>query len=78
MKFPYSVLHYVISEDIDWDDLDELPFEAEENADYDEVCNKLDEYFREHGIEVVKQETTYCDLEKAYEKVEIIFSFDGK
>ena len=78
MKFPYSVLHYVISEDIDWDDLDELPFEVDENADYDEVCQKLDEYFCEHAIETVKHDTVYCDLEKAYEKLDVVFTFDGK
>lgn len=78
MKFPYSIINYIMCEDYDWEELDDLPFEVGDKDSYDEVYEKFEEYCKEHKIEKVHEEATYTDLEKSYQKVFVIFSFDDK
>lgn len=68
MKFPYSIINYIIWEDYDWEELDDLPFEVDDKDNYDEVYKKFEEYCKEHKIEKVHEETTYTDLEKVLSK----------
>ena len=77
MKFPYSIISYVIYGDYDWD-LDDLPFEVNDEDDYKEIHKKFEEYCKEHKIGKVYEEVTYTDLEKSYQDVFIVFTFDGK
>lgn len=78
MKFPYSIINYIMYEDYDWEELDDLPFEVDDKDNYDEVYKKFEEYCKEHKIEKVHEEVTYTDLEKSYQNVFVVFTFDGK
>lgn len=48
------------------------------NENWEDFKKYLEDWVTEHKLEVVDSEVTYYDLEKAYEKVEVVFSFDGK
>lgn len=78
MKFPYSIINYIIYEDYDWEELDDLPFEVDDKDNYDEVYKKFEEYCKEHKIKKVHEEVTYTNLEKSYQNVFAVFTFDGK
>ena len=78
MKFPYSIISYIIHEDYEWEDLDDLPFEIDDKDNYDEVYKKFKEYCKEHKIKKVYEKVVYTYLEKSYQKIFIIFTFDDK
>lgn len=61
----------------------DLPFDLKELNDsrsprWDELVNICNDYIERHGLEVIKSEEIYHDLEKGYEEYDVVFSFDGK
>lgn len=92
MKFAPFVYEYIASDN--WDFLEdvsgfeslkeffgfEVPFTIEDfyNVDYDKIQEYLENWVEEHQLKVISSELMYYDLEKAYEKFEVVFYFEGK
>ena len=78
MKFPYSIINYIVFQDYDWEELNDLPFEIDDKDNYDEVYKKFKEYCKEHKIKKVYEKVVYTYLEKSYQNIFVVFTFDGK
>lgn len=78
MKLPYSVMYYLVTKDLDWQDADSLPFEVDNIEDWNEVNRKFDEYLEEHGIEILENKLRNCDTDQQWASYRIIFTYEGK
>lgn len=92
MKFAPFVYDYVAS--CDWEFLDnmiefsdpkeyfgfDVPFTYDDlnNENWKDFKKYLKDWVTEHKLAVVDLEVTYYDLDKAYEEVEVVFSFEDK
>lgn len=92
MKFAPFIHDYVASDD--WEFLDnmskfsnlkeyfgfDVPFTEDDlnNENWEDFRNYLEDWVAEHKLKVISSEVTWYDLDKAYEEVEVVFSFDGK
>ena len=76
MKFPYSVLYYLICDDLNYENPEDLPFEVADIEDYDTISDSFDQYIKEHNIEVVETEVLDYDLEFGTERIYIVFRYD--
>lgn len=92
MKLTKFLYDFLVKDEYNWelDDYSEYPFEVKEE-DYKDVLEtkygykryitldyKADKWVLDHGIEVVKEEITDFDLEKAYVTKNIVFKYDNK
>lgn len=92
MKFSPFIYDYIISDD--WEFLDnmtsyqdskeyfgfDVPFTEEDlcNDNWDKFREYLEKWIQEHQLDVVDSEVVWYDLEKGYEDIDVIFSFEGK
>lgn len=76
MTLPYSVMWYLATEDIDWQNADDLPFEAN-IEDEEEVNKKFDEYLSAHNVQIIENKLFNCDIDRGCATFRIIFTFDG-
>lgn len=92
MKFSPFVYDYIVSDD--WEFLEnmtgyndpkeyfgfELPFTEKDlwNENWEEFRNYLEDWVHKHQLDVIDSKVTYYDLEKGYEDVDTVFSFEGK
>ena len=92
MKLTPFLLYYFIHDEYNWDfdEDDAYPFEVTDEdfkvteigqfgyTYYPKLNEKADAWFREHNVEVVSEEITDYDLEKAYVTKRVVFSYDDK
>lgn len=89
MKFAPFIYDYLTTDD--WDFLEEIdddvkeyfgfdvPFtKGEIDEKWDEIQLFLEDWIIEHGLKEVASQVVYTDLEKCYQEIEVVFSFDGK
>lgn len=58
----------------------DVPFTEEDlnNENWESFRDYLENWVEEHQLKVIDSEVIHYDLEKSYEEVEVVFSFDGK
>ena len=92
MKLTSFLLYYLVHEEYKWDfdGPSDYPFEVTEEdykitetnpygyVYYTALDDKADAWIKEHNIEVVDEQDTYTDLEKAYTTKRYVFSYDDK
>ena len=92
MKLTSFLLYYLVHEEYKWDfeEPSDYPFEVTEedykitetgpygHIYYTALDDKADAWIKEHNIEVVDEQDTYTDLEKAYTTKRYVFSYDDK
>lgn len=92
MKLTSFLLYYLVHEEYKWDfdEPSDYPFEVTEedykitetspygHVYYTALDDKADAWIKEHNIEVVDEQDTYTDLEKAYTTKRYVFSYDDK
>lgn len=92
MKFAPFIHEYVASDD--WEFLEnmsgfrdtkeffgfDVPFTEKDlnNENWESFRDYLENWIEEHQLKTISSEVTYYDLDKAYENVEVVFSFEGK
>lgn len=92
MKFAPFIHEYIASDN--WEFLEDLsgfkdpkeffgfevPFTIEDfyHVDYDKIPEYLENWVKEHQLKAIYSEVIEYDLEKSYEKIETVFSFEGK
>lgn len=93
MKFAPFIYEYVASPD-DWEFLESMSgfnsakeffgFDISftevdlDNENWNDFREYLEKWIEEHQLKVVASEVVYYDLDKSYEEVEVVFSFEGK
>ena len=76
---PWWLYDYVIYEEIRDFEYDELPFEVDENEEYDDVYNKLIDYIEQTlGYELMQQTLIRCDVEDRYYDTEYVIKLQDK
>lgn len=93
MKFAPFIHEYVASSDWDFlEDMSgfrnakeffgfDVPFTEDDllnSENWDDLEEYLEKWVEEHQLYVVASEVVYYDLDKSYEEVEVVFSFEGK
>lgn len=78
MKLTQFLYNRLVEGYCDWDMEDvEYPFEVKEEDNWQELEDKAEAWEEEHGLEKIKDEVIYYDLEKAYVTKRMIFKFDN-
>jgi len=92
MKLTQFLYDLLVKDEYNWDleEPSDYPFEINEEdykvteigqfgyTYYPKLNEKADAWFKKHNIEVVSEEITDYDLEKAYVTKTIVFRFDDK
>lgn len=90
MKFAPFIYEYIVSDD--WEFLEYVPEDLKEyfgfdvpftrddlnNENWENSKKYLEDWVAEHKLKVIETETDYVDLEKSYEEIKVVFSFEGK
>lgn len=76
---PWWLYDYVIYEELRDFEYSELPFEVDENEEYDDVYNKVIDYIEQTlGYELVQQTLVRCDVEDRYCDTEYVIKLKDK
>ena len=78
MKLAFAIIDYLIYDDLDDYDYDDLPFKVNDSMSEDDIHKKLEDYIKEHKIKKIYAETLDYNLEYGSEDILLIFSYDDK
>lgn len=76
---PWWLYDYIIYEELRDFEYNELPFEVDENEEYDDVYNKVIDYIEQTlGYELMQETLVRCDVEDRYCDTEYVIKLQDK
>lgn len=76
---PWWLYDYIIYEELRGFEYNELPFEVDENEEYEKVYNKVIDYIEKTlGYELMEQKLVRCDVEDRYCDTEYVIKLQDK
>jgi hypothetical protein len=76
---PWWLYDYIIYEELRDFEYNELPFEVDENEEYEEVYDKVIDYIEKTlGYELMEQKLVRCDVEDRYYDTEYVIKLQDK
>ena len=75
---PHWLFNFIIYEEVDDYDEDDLPFEVSDDESYEDICNRLEKYIEDEGIGILRKRLADCDAEEGWESTEFVIKWRDK